>query len=226
MAKKTVYRFKNIYDHIKAAAYTQTTAQVFYDFVEMFAMEIAIGVGIEAEKRIETFKRTASKYKEEELKYYQGFKTEIMNEFIKNNGEEIIFQDVLGVLFHELELQNHYKGQFFTPYALSLCMAKISLNKETFEEDIIEFGEPAAGAGGMAIAACQIASELNVNYSVKEVVFLIGDYQLNIARDYTYYYAYIQYKKSNTIKIAVKIEHYDLDVVLNEVKQFFKNKEV
>ena len=54
MAKKTVYRFKNIYDHIKAAAYTQTTAQVFYDFVEMFAMEIAIGVGIEAEKRIET----------------------------------------------------------------------------------------------------------------------------------------------------------------------------
>ena len=44
-----------------------------------------------------------------------------------------------------------------------------------------------------------------LNYSVKEVVFLIGDYQLNI---------------------AVKIEHYDLDVVLNEVKQFFKNKEV
>ena len=65
-----------------------------------------------------------------------------------------------------------------------------------------------------------------LNYSVKEVVFLIGDYQLNIARDYTYYYAYIQYKKSNTIKIAVKIEHYDLDVVLNEVKQFFKNKEI
>ncbi|WP_052768016.1 hypothetical protein [Brachyspira hyodysenteriae] len=87
MAKKTVYRFKNIYDHIKAADYTQTTAQVFYDFVEMFAMEIAIGVGIEAEKRIETYKRTASKYKEEELKHYQGFKTEIMNEFIKNNGE-------------------------------------------------------------------------------------------------------------------------------------------
>lgn len=112
MAKKTVYRFKNIYDHIKAADYTQTTAQVFYDFVEMFAMEIAIGVGIEAEKRIETLKRTASKYKEEELKHYQGFKTEIMNEFIKNNGEEIIFQDVLGVLFHEMELQNHYKGQF------------------------------------------------------------------------------------------------------------------
>ncbi|WP_047115176.1 hypothetical protein [Brachyspira hyodysenteriae] len=66
----------------------------------------------------------------------------------------------------------------------------------------------------------------SLNYSVKELIFLIGDYQLNIARDYTYYSAYIQYKKCNTIKIAVKIEHYDLDVVLNEVKQFFKNKEV
>lgn len=200
MAKKTVYRFKNIYDHIKAAAYTQTTAQVFYDFVEMFAMEIAIGVGIEAEKRIETFKRTASKYKEEELKHYQGFKTEIMNEFIKNNGEEIIFQDVLGVLFHELELQNHYKGQFFTPYALSLCMAKISLNKETFEEDIIEFGEPAAGAGGMAIAACQIASELNVNYSAKLVCTL---------QDVDLMCVYMSYIQLNLISAAAVIHHMD-----------------
>ena len=47
MTKKTVYRFKNIYDHIKAAAYSQTVARVFYDFVEMFALEIAVGVGIE-----------------------------------------------------------------------------------------------------------------------------------------------------------------------------------
>lgn len=198
MAKKTV--FKNIYDHIKAAAYTQTTAQVFYDFVEMFAMEIAIGVGIEAEKRIETFKRTASKYKEEELKHYQGFKTEIMNEFIKNNGEEIIFQDVLGVLFHELELQNHYKGQFFTPYALSLCMAKISLNKETFEEDIIEFGEPAAGAGGMAIAACQIASESNINYSAK-MIWRLQDLDLMCV--------YMSYIQLNLIGAAAVVHHMD-----------------
>lgn len=199
MTKKTVYRFKNIYNHIKAAAYTRTTAQVFYDFIEMFAMEIAIGVGIEAEKRIETFKRTASKYKEEELKHYQGFKTKVMNEFIKN--EEIIFQDVLGVLFHEMELQNHYEGQFFTSYEISLCMAEISLNKKTFEEeDIIELGEPAAGAGGMAIAACQIASELNVNYSAKLVCTL---------QDIDLMCVYMSYIQLNLIGASAVIHHMD-----------------
>ena len=205
MAKKTVYRFKNIYDHIKAAAYTQTTAQVFYDFVEMFAMEIAIGVGIEAEKRIETFKRTASKYKEEELKHYQGFKTEIMNEFIKNNGEEIIFQDVLGVLFHELELQNHYKGQFFTPYNVSLTMSKLSLGINGYlnnleNEDFIELGEPAAGAGGMAIASCQIASESNINYAAK-MIWRLQDLDLMCV--------YMSYIQLNLIGAAAVVRHMD-----------------
>ncbi|PCG20534.1 hypothetical protein [Brachyspira sp. G79] len=63
-----------------------------------------------------------------------------------------------------------------------------------------------------------------LNYNIKELIFLIGNYQLNIARDYSKYYAYIQYKKNNGIKIAVKIEHYDLDVVLNEVNKFFKKQ--
>lgn len=203
MAKKTVYRFKNIYDHIKAAAYSFTTAQVFYDFVEMFAMEIAIGVGIEAEKRIETFKRTASKYKEEELKHYQGFKTEIMNEFIKN--DKIVFQDVLGVLFHELELQNHYKGQFFTPYDVSLAMSKLSLGINGYlnnleNEDFIELGEPAAGAGGMVIASCQIASELNVNYSAKLVCTL---------QDIDLMCVYMSYIQLNLIGAAAVVHHMD-----------------
>ncbi|MEI0493926.1 N-6 DNA methylase [Brachyspira intermedia] len=203
MAKKTVYRFKNIYDHIKAAAYSFTTAQVFYDFAEMFAMEIAIGVGIEAEKRIETFKRTASKYKEEELKHYQGFKTEIMNEFIKN--DKIVFQDVLGVLFHELELQNHYKGQFFTPYDVSLAMSKLSLGINGYlnnleNEDFIELGEPAAGAGGMVIASCQIASELNINYAAK-MIWTLQDLDLMCV--------YMSYIQLNLIGAAAVVHHMD-----------------
>ena len=205
MAKNKVYGFQNIYNHIKAAAYTQTTAQVFYDFVEMFAMEIAIGVGIEAEKRIETFKRTASKYKEEELKHYQGFKTEIMNEFIKNNGEEIIFQDVLGVLFHELELQNHYKGQFFTPYNVSLAMSEASLEINGYlnnleNEDFIELSEPACGAGGMAIASCQIASESNINYAAK-MIWTLQDLDLMCV--------YMSYIQLNLIGAAAVIHHMD-----------------
>ncbi|KLI54065.1 Type I restriction-modification system methyltransferase subunit, partial [Brachyspira hyodysenteriae] len=103
-------------------------------------------------------------------------------------------------LFHEMELQNHYKGQFFTPYDVSLCLAKISLNKKTFEEDIIEFGEPAAGAGGMAIAACQIASELNVNYSAKLVCTL---------QDVDLMCVYMSYIQLNLIGAAAVVHHMD-----------------
>lgn len=203
MAKKTVYRFKNIYDHIKAVSYTHTIANIFYDFVEMFALEIAIGVGIETEKRIETFKRTASKYSQEELKHYQCFKAEIMNEFIKNDGEEIVFQDVLGVLFHELELQNHYKGQFFTPYVLSLAMSKVSLDINGYlnnleNEDFIELGESACGAGGMAIASCQIASESNINYAEK-LIWTLQDLDLMCV--------YMSYIQLNLIGAAAVIHH-------------------
>ena len=201
MAKKTVYRFKNIYDHIKAVSYTHTVANVFYDFVEMFALEIAIGVGIEAEKRIETFKRTASKYSQEELKHYQCFKSEIMNEFIKN--DKIVFQDVLGVLFHELELQNHYKGQFFTPYDVSLAMSKVSLGINGYlnnleNEDFIELLEPTCGAGGIAIASCQIASESNINYAAK-MIWTLQDLDLMCV--------YMSYIQLNLIGAAAVIHH-------------------
>ena len=36
-------------------------------------------------------------------------------------------RDFLGECFHELELYNQYKGQYFTPFDISRMMARISL---------------------------------------------------------------------------------------------------
>lgn len=67
-------------------------------------------------------------------------------------------RDFLGECFHELELHNRYKGQFFTPFDVSRMMAKISL--AGFEEQIrkhgyVELNEPTCGSGGMVIAAVE-----------------------------------------------------------------------
>lgn len=67
-------------------------------------------------------------------------------------------RDFLGECFHELELHNQYKGQFFTPFDVSRMMAKMSL--AGFEERIrrhgfIELNEPTCGSGGMVIAAVE-----------------------------------------------------------------------
>ena len=67
-------------------------------------------------------------------------------------------RDFLGECFHELEMHNQYKGQFFTPFDVSRMMAKMSL--AGFEEKIraagfIELNEPTCGSGGMVIAAVE-----------------------------------------------------------------------
>lgn len=59
--------------------------------------------------------------------------------------------DFLGELFGELELTNHYRGQFFTPYHLCTMMA------QTIAEDLPQnreftVNEPACGAGANLLA--------------------------------------------------------------------------
>src|SRR5215475_506939 len=66
--------------------------------------------------------------------------------------------DVLGVLYHRLELHNEQSGQFFTPYPLCQVMAKMLVQdaKERFaEQDFIRAHEPCVGSGAMVIALAQ-----------------------------------------------------------------------
>ena len=65
-------------------------------------------------------------------------------------------RDFLGECFHKLELHNHYRGQFFTPFDVSRMMVKISLagfGEKIRRRGFIELNEPACGSGGMVIAA-------------------------------------------------------------------------
>lgn len=68
--------------------------------------------------------------------------------------------DFLGQVFMGLELGDKYRGQFFTPFSIATCMAKLQfadvparLEKQPF----ITVYEPACGAGCMLLA---VASEM------------------------------------------------------------------
>lgn len=65
--------------------------------------------------------------------------------------EENPEQDFLGGLFMKLNLANHWKGQFFTPYCVCRTMAAITV--DGVESTIADKGwtsvnDPACGAGG------------------------------------------------------------------------------
>jgi type I restriction-modification system DNA methylase subunit len=75
--------------------------------------------------------------------------------------------DVLGVLYHRLELHNEQSGQFFTPYTVCLAMAKMLVHdaKQRIEEqEFIRVHEPCVGSGAMVIALAQALREEGINY--------------------------------------------------------------
>ncbi len=78
--------------------------------------------------------------------------------------------DVLGALFHELELHNKARGQFFTSYTLSRFMAQVTIgDSESVKAIIRDHGfvtamEPACGAGSMVIALAEAMRDLGINY--------------------------------------------------------------
>lgn len=77
--------------------------------------------------------------------------------------------DFFGELYEHkhLDLANKHMGQFFTPYAVSLMMAKISMHdcKDMIEKDgFIRMMEPCSGSGGMVAAAAQAVEEEGHDY--------------------------------------------------------------
>lgn len=86
-------------------------------------------------------------------------------------------QDFLGELYMNLELGNHWKGQFFTPYSVSRCMAEITIgnSREQIEKQgWISICDPCVGGGAMMIAAANAIRRQKVNYS-NHVLFVGQD---------------------------------------------------
>jgi type I restriction-modification system DNA methylase subunit len=75
--------------------------------------------------------------------------------------------DVLGVLYHRLELHNEQAGQFFTPYPVCQVMAKMLVHdakRLVEEQEFIRAHEPCVGSGAMVIALAQALREEGINY--------------------------------------------------------------
>ena len=94
------------------------------------------------------------------------------------------FNDILGSMYMELELGNHWRGQFFTPYYVCLMMSKIICGNpkgEIKKNGFISVNDPTCGGGAMLIAAAQYCFEQEVNYQ-KNVLFVGQDIDLVVAR--------------------------------------------
>lgn len=78
--------------------------------------------------------------------------------------------DILGQVFHALELHNAARGQFFTPYSICEMMAKINIGSvddvaaKLKRRGYIRAQEPACGSGAMVIALAEAMKDAGHNY--------------------------------------------------------------
>lgn len=86
-------------------------------------------------------------------------------------------QDFLGELFMSLNLGNHWKGQFFTPYHVCEMMAEINLNDAPAiieKQGFISINDCACGAGATLIAAANVLRKHKINFQ-QHALFVAQD---------------------------------------------------
>ena len=160
--------FQSILKTIKNLTYSRDTWEIFYDFLEMSAICISNTVDLKHhEARENQYLSTIKKYSPEHQKLFPEMFAELVlaldQEYQRGN-----FVDILGNLFHDLELHAKYKGQFFTPQHICDFMGRILLtenDKSVAEQGYISVAEPACGSGAMILGFANAMKECGYNHS-------------------------------------------------------------
>lgn len=163
MQKQEVYDKAYIVSKLKQLSHKHNIANVFSDFLSMVTYSISNAVSFN--QAIENqYLNIINKYEKDEQDLFPKMLASLINSL---NPEE--FNDVLGTIFEELELQNKFKGQFFTPKHICDLMSEITLNKDEVIKAIDTRGyfsmlEPACGSGRMIYSLLDYMHKNNVDF--------------------------------------------------------------
>ncbi len=146
---------------IKQLSYSKGSWQVFNDFAEC-AM-IAISQPFYKNKEMEEkYMRIIKNYSKDEANLLAKLMA------LTTVALEDEYQDFLGEMFISLELNNKWKGQFFTPYTISKFMAMSLINEDEFKSKfLVKVSDPCVGAGALPIAMVEAMYKSKVNYQQK-----------------------------------------------------------
>lgn len=132
--------------------------EVWQDWTEAAAISIHNSVNYDRELE-DQYLKIVGKYEREEVQQFPKLLS------LTTMALDTEFCDFLGTIFMELELPNKFGGQFFTPYELSKFTAQVTFSDyDSDTDEVIEFNEPAVGAGSFVIAVCEMLHEKGVNF--------------------------------------------------------------
>lgn len=153
------------------------TWEVWQDFVVMYAIAISNAIDtVHREKREETYMRIVKKYNKEELDLFPELCAMVVMALEKDKD-----RDFLGEMYMALNLGNHWKGQFFTPYNVCRMMAEMNCGdtvSEIEEKGYIAVNDCCCGAGALLIAYANAAERATVDSGYnwqKHILFTAQD---------------------------------------------------
>ena len=136
-------------------SYSHDAFKVYSDFLAMSAISISNAVNYNDAREQEYLHIIKTYNKKEQEMFPQMFICIVraLDAFTKGTP---CYSDILGALFGELELFSSWKGQFFTPQAVSDFMAIVTIgdNEEQISKrGYISLNEPCIGGGANVIGA-------------------------------------------------------------------------
>lgn len=156
---------KTLVQLIQQLGYRHSAWQIFADFAEMAAISVTNAVDLaQRDAREARYMEIVRRYSADEVRAFP----EMLAALVLDLEHEP--EDVLGRVFHELELHNKWTGQYFTPFPLCRAMAKMIVGDGTdtqtriSERGFLTASEPACGSGAMIIALAQELRAQGVNF--------------------------------------------------------------
>lgn len=136
--------------------------EVFRDFCELAALSLSNAVDrAQYEAREARYLAIVKRYEREEVAQFPRMLACVASSL------GLGFGDTLGALFMAMELGDHWRGQYFTPYEVALMMARMTvlddLQERIERRGFVTACEPAAGAGGMVIALANAIHDQGIN---------------------------------------------------------------
>jgi type I restriction-modification system DNA methylase subunit len=159
-----------------------TIWRVFEDFLALSAISLSNTVDlVHAEEREAEYMSIAERYSQPELVKFTEMFACLLMDAEKQKGMP---EDTLGRVFHEMELHNKWKGQYFTPQNVCIMMAKMTFGdpKADIErKGYISVSEPSCGSGAMLLGMAQAMRDAGYNYQ-QHCWVSATDIDLNCAR--------------------------------------------
>lgn len=153
---------------IDRSSYTVGKSKLISDVFACGALSISNLTDLtQYDEREEQYKQIMNSYKPKERELIAELFSKIFSLLTSVTYDNGRFDDYLGELFMRCNQGNKKAGQFFTPYHVSLLMAKMLItDADVTQTDIIFINDPCSGGGGMLMAALDVLkNDYKVNYA-------------------------------------------------------------